>query len=282
MTALHMMYHPEIWDNIMEPGYKSISIIRRPFAQFKSFFNYFGMPKKMMQEFRIPFNESLEVYLNNPKKYYIAFQKPMFKNTMMYDFGFRTGIDDPKMYVQKLLDKFSLVLITDYFEESLIVLKHELCWDLKDILIRTKNVARRYLSGPKDVNDASKESKLEQKHKEWSPADYILFDTFNKILWEKIASIPNFSEELEDFKNVTALMRKRCEVLSGFTARSLVIPKNKFHESIVIDQNFCTRTRFSVLKYIDRLKRQRYDEDSPVYVLKTKRSVFFNGFKGRT
>ena len=280
MTALHMMYHPQIWDEIMEPGYKSISIIRKPFAQFKSFFNYFGMPKKMMQDFEIPYNESLEVYLDNPYKYYKAFARPMFKNTMMYDFGFRTGIDDPKMYVQKLLDKFSLVMISDYFDESLIVLRHELCWSLKDILIRTKNVARRYLSGPKTGDDFLKESNLEKKHQEWSPADYILYGTFNKILWEKIARIPNFSQELEDFRNVTQLMRRRCEVVSNHGSPNLLIPKNKFHDSFVIDQHFCSRTRLTVIKYIDRLKKQRYTSNSAKYARKstrTGRSVLFRG-----
>ena len=39
-----------------------------------------------------------------------------------------------KKHIEDLAEKIDLVLIMEYFDESLVLLKRELCWDLDDVI----------------------------------------------------------------------------------------------------------------------------------------------------
>ena len=39
-----------------------------------------------------------------------------------------------KKHINDLAEKMNLVLIMEYFDESLVLLKRELCWDLDDVV----------------------------------------------------------------------------------------------------------------------------------------------------
>lgn len=39
-----------------------------------------------------------------------------------------------KKHIDELEEKIDLVLIMEYFDESLVLLKRELCWDLDDVV----------------------------------------------------------------------------------------------------------------------------------------------------
>lgn len=39
-----------------------------------------------------------------------------------------------KKHIDELAEKIDLVLIMEYFDESLVLLKRELCWDLDDVV----------------------------------------------------------------------------------------------------------------------------------------------------
>ena len=266
MQILHMMYAPETWDKFMEPDYKLISVVRQPFHHFKSFFNYFAIAKKMNAEWNIPINETFRRYLENPEDFFRKLKRPFYKNTMTFDFGFQNDIDEPHDFVKKLADKLSLVMVSDYFDESMIVLRHQFCLNMRDILIKIKNVSRKYVFGPKESQNLQEEERLENQYMKYAPADYLLFDTFNRTLWKKIAAIPNFYEELEVFRNLSSKMDEHCVARRlGTVTEDLVIPAGKYNELMIITAPFCTRAQMSVLGYISRLKSQRYDSKSPYY-----------------
>lgn len=56
----------------------------------------------------------------------------------MFDLGLQHKYyNDPVMiekYIGDLAEKIDLVLIMEYFDESLVLLKRELCWDLDDVV----------------------------------------------------------------------------------------------------------------------------------------------------
>ena len=57
---------------------------------------------------------------------------------MSFDLGLeqKSFTEDEKIseFVDELSKKLNLVLIADYFDESLVLLKRLLCWDLEDII----------------------------------------------------------------------------------------------------------------------------------------------------
>ena len=65
------------------------------------------------------------------------------RNNQIFDLGLdvdkhgnETTVDD---YIEKLTKELDMVIITEYIEESLLVMKKQFCWSLEDILFIAKN-----------------------------------------------------------------------------------------------------------------------------------------------
>ena len=257
MTTLHMMYDPDVWNRLLEPDYKLISIVRQPYKQFQSYFNYFGLYKKINREFQVPYNETLKYLLVNHK----SMPKSILpKNPMLTDFGFQSEKHDMKFFIYYLEKTFSLIMIADYLDESLLLLRRELCLPMRDILVKTQNVAQKYkwASTSKATNELNEEF-LERKYEHHSSGDYELFYRSNQTFWKKISRIPSFEQELHVFRNITKQAATFCGSDAENWKKTLIFEPTEWNEKIAIDAVFCQRFNLNVLQYIKRLKTQRYN-----------------------
>ena len=88
--------------------------------------------------------------------------------------GFSYKTDDLK----NIIEKVDFVMISDYMEESLVLMASELNWNLEDVIFFSVN--RNSQSG--DEVDF----KLNQKVRSWNRADAALFDRANETFWKKV------------------------------------------------------------------------------------------------
>lgn len=116
---------------------------------------------------------------------------------MFFDLGLRTAdYHKPAIVKDAILDideKFTVVLIYEYLDESLVLLKRKLCWELDDVLylktLLTKDIStRKYTTSEMD------------SLQKWSKADFLLYDHFNATLWKTISYEKEFFEELKSFR----------------------------------------------------------------------------------
>ncbi|KAI8516681.1 hypothetical protein Bbelb_052620 [Branchiostoma belcheri] len=89
-------------------------------------------------------------------------------------------------FVRTIDEDFDFVMLTEYFDESLVLLKRLMCWTIRDIVYfkstNVRNCPHEEVQLPPD---------LQQAHKEWSFVDYALYDHFNKSFWRRINSSGN-------------------------------------------------------------------------------------------
>ncbi|XP_072016903.1 galactosylceramide sulfotransferase-like [Amphiura filiformis] len=91
--------------------------------------------------------------------------------------------------------EFDLMLITEYFDESLLLLRKLMCWSFDDILYIKQN-ARTNASHSQPLSQLVKD-----KIRQWNVADTDLYEYFNQTLWKKIAAYePSFHRDLQYFK----------------------------------------------------------------------------------
>ena len=93
------------------------------------------------------------------------------RNQMLWDFGL-----DPKQFenitlikskIEEIESTFQLVLLTEKFEESMILLKDLLCWDYKDM-------TSLKLNAQKSTSKSIVSSKARNILKKWMWADYMV------------------------------------------------------------------------------------------------------------
>ncbi|XP_070572692.1 galactosylceramide sulfotransferase-like isoform X1 [Ptychodera flava] len=234
ILANHMRYNrPELEKTV--PDAKYITILRHPVTKFESTFGYYNFIKGLHLEGHV---NPLETFMKTPEtllhKYPLSMNNQL-RNGMMFTLGFDHKFDDNETVINKTIERLDkeldLVLLTEYYDESLLLLKELMCWEIEDILYIPKGYRsqnRRY-----EMSD-----KLAQKILKWNRADERLYDHFNRTFWRKVEEYgPNFGSDLDEFRRTQKQFYDGCvdnEKLkqNAFGGRedALVMKRNSSHD----------------------------------------------------
>ncbi|XP_029200479.2 galactose-3-O-sulfotransferase 2-like isoform X1 [Acropora millepora] len=198
-----------------------VTILREPREHFECIFNFFKL-QRYFDDLR-NFSNPLEVFLHNPEfhlaKLHVNVTGPLnlLKNPMLFELGLDTEHQKEfavvRNYIRFLQQEFDLVMLMEYFDESLVLLKRRFCWTIKDILYFKLNERRN-----KDKQNISKYSK--ERIQEWNFGDVLLYNVFNRTLWEMIRREgPGFFKDLELFRKAKETMTKACLREGNFLTR---------------------------------------------------------------
>ncbi|XP_075013903.1 galactose-3-O-sulfotransferase 2 isoform X2 [Calonectris borealis] len=201
----HLRFNPSEVQKVMASNTFYFSILRNPIFLLESSYVYY---KNNAPAFRI--SKDVNEYLASPTKYYrpADYKENIYaRNIMWFDFGYNNNAEDNKKYVHTVLkdieQNFHLILIADYFDESMILLKHTLCWDLDDVIYFKLNSRSR-----DTVQTLTPESK--EQIKVWCSLDWKLYLHFNQSFWRRIEETIGL-EELE--KEVNHLRTRQKELM---------------------------------------------------------------------
>uniref|UniRef100_A0A8D0AEG9 Galactose-3-O-sulfotransferase 1 n=1 Tax=Sander lucioperca TaxID=283035 RepID=A0A8D0AEG9_SANLU len=205
----HMRFDHQEVAKLLPPDAVYITIIRDPVDLFESSFNYYH--KAVPLTWSITGENKLAEFLNSPQTFYSpqAFNSFYLKNLLFFDFGFDNNLeaDDPRVMrdIHNLSKHFDLVLVAEYFEESLILLKDKLCWTMEDIMYFKLN-ARRSSS----VSRLTPE--LRAKALQWNGADWRLYQHFNATFWARVEAYgrERMKQEVNELRRRNAAMKAIC------------------------------------------------------------------------
>ncbi|XP_019628592.1 PREDICTED: galactosylceramide sulfotransferase-like [Branchiostoma belcheri] len=201
----HMRFHYDSIRDLMPKDTVYVTIVRNPVDIFESSFEYFGFGPM----YNISQPNALETFLDNPSYYVRKFGEiPHSHNSMFYDLGYNnrdlTSQQTIKSIIEQLDRIFSVVLVSDYFEESIILLKHALCWDIDDVTFFKLNSRSE-----KSVHHVTAD--MARKILHWNKADAMLFDHYNKTLWSNISRLSlTWKNEVQKLKERNLELRNAC------------------------------------------------------------------------
>ncbi|NXS58077.1 G3ST2 sulfotransferase, partial [Brachypteracias leptosomus] len=198
----HMRFLQSEVQKVVSSSAVYFSILRNPVQLMESSFMYYKGASAFSRA------RSLEQFLSQPHLYYNPANGDSHyaRNLMTFDFGFNPNGEVSAKRVQLMLEaieaSFDLVLISEYFDESMVLLKEMLCWDLDSVV-----------SFPLNIRDSSTKSPLPdtivEKIKNWNRLDWEIYTHFNRTFWERIdRDIGRARLERE----VTALRERRTEL----------------------------------------------------------------------
>ncbi|XP_078678631.1 galactose-3-O-sulfotransferase 3-like isoform X2 [Branchiostoma floridae x Branchiostoma belcheri] len=262
MLQYHTVYERERYREILPKDTVYLTIIREPLSHFKSTWNYYKLQKRF--HIKDSGQDPILTFLADPGKYDKKcghgrhFPYCFTHNAMSADLGFPETTNkrvvpgcDPeeretitREFVQIIEEDFELVMLTQYFDESLVLLKRLMCWSLKDILyfpINTRSYASKETQIP---------PKLRQNHKEWSYVDYALYDHFNQTFWRRVNSERNdFWGEVRYFRHIKEKMRELCNGYKSSKPCSvsfLYFKDSRWGPGFRLDRNFCMLAKRSL------------------------------------
>ena len=199
MSTVHIRYNRSYLNSMMKNGTKYISILRDPVTHFESAFVFFGHFKNTGK----PVEQQIKEWFQKPHK-----DANSLRNKQIIDLGFDGKKTLSKKvverYIKQLSQDFDLVLITEYFDESLLLLRKLMCWNFFDILYIKQNARpkskRALLSEP-----------IKKNIRNWSEADVKLYQHFNETFWKRIDQYgPNLSRDLKLFREMQSRVYEFC------------------------------------------------------------------------
>ena len=162
-------------------------------SHLRSSFNFYNIQKLLnLRNFTDPVAE----FLQKPEYYcrnYNSRAKEVTHNRVAKEFGYNAEIHDLQEYLSYIRSKF-LVLIMERLSESLVLMRRQLCWDMKSVLYAQAR--------PKTYSKPKVNTTLVNIHKSWSPLDYEFYQYFSNVMENTIA------EQDEDFHKEVALLEE--------------------------------------------------------------------------
>lgn len=201
----HMRFNAPEVEALLPQDAFFFTILRDPALVFESSFQYYKSVVPLT--WRIHGENKLSIFLKEPLRYFTpdGFNSFYLRNLQLFDLGFDNTLEseDPAVdqAIQAISEHFQLVLISEYFEESLILLKDALCWQMDDLLFFKLNVRRGA-----SVSQAMPE--LRAKARDWNGADWKLYRHFNDTLWAKVDAYGRKQME----RDVLELRRRNTEM----------------------------------------------------------------------
>ncbi|XP_060739543.1 galactosylceramide sulfotransferase isoform X1 [Tachysurus vachellii] len=179
----HMRFNEAEVAKVLPADTVYFTILRDPAELFESSFHYFG--RLVPFTWKISRDDKMDEFLSNPELYYDpkGFNSYYLKNLLFFDFGQdnNLSLDDPRVEegIRAISRRFDLVMLVEHFEESLILLKDALCWDMEDLLFFKLNAR-------KGSTVSKLNHKLRAKALQWNAIDWKLYQHFNATFWKKV------------------------------------------------------------------------------------------------
>ncbi|GFS03028.1 galactose-3-O-sulfotransferase 3 [Elysia marginata] len=281
ILGVHVLYEEkEINKYFPETAFR-VAIIREPMKQALSALAYYtvvGSFPDLISGFKNHPTDPINGFLKHPEDFSGGLKCPSLgswiSNRMSFDLG--VGIHHSstnaltqnrasfKPFLQRLEQQFDLVLIADFFDESMVLLRRYLRWSIKDIIYLKVNMMREDTKTNsvwrKQPNLTSTE-RIAFRH--CNKLDYSLYDHFLSLFFDKIEKERFFKEEVETFKNIRERVAAFCaEVSSSKDHRKLFIPRSAWTEQFTVDECDCLMMETDEITLVEaaKLKQQRLFE----------------------
>ncbi|KAG8431074.1 hypothetical protein GDO86_019460, partial [Hymenochirus boettgeri] len=217
----HMRFNLKEVRKIMPPDSFYFTIIRDPAKVAESSFYYSHNDFPAYQN-----APNLKDFIANPDYYYQQNKNLNYlaKNPTWFDLGFIHDVPytEDLAYdgVRIVEETFNLVLLAEYFDESMILLKEELCWELDDVVTFKLNAR---------VNSTHLEPNEVESLRSWNDLDWYLYVYFNQTFWDKVERFGRKKMNVEVMK----LRRRRQQLSKLCLGKQTPVEADKIYEKSI-------------------------------------------------
>ena len=223
VSLAHFIFNKPAIAEIMKKDAFYFTILREPVTHYESTFNYFiRLPSRLklpttnqtyLEYFVEDFERAKKILAHTNKIEAVN----LARNGMMFDLGLPMkdfdNEDKIKDHIKRLDEELDFVMIAEYLEESLVLLRRKLCWDLEDIVFLPMNAR------PEAIKTKITET-LARNIRRWNNADVALYSHFKTALMRTL--------DVQDeafFKEVDALKKRNAELRAVCVESELVNDK---------------------------------------------------------
>lgn len=250
----HMRFDKSKIEKMVNPLTDYFTILRDPVTNFESSFGFF---KDYPFTDWLDDDRNIDDFINNAEQYYNKSTPWYFraKNYMSFDLGFdheNNSDNYIRQAIAKMEEDFKFVMITDRYEESMILLKNMLCLDYDDIVYLPLKV--------RTDNDRKKiSSEAAAKIKKWNRLDTAIYEYFAQRFEQMTVDYgkEKLANEVQILREKLKDVEARC--VEDYDSQSLKpwIKRIKLRKP---SGQKCQRLVWGEVKYADYLRQLQYSQ----------------------
>lgn len=235
----HVIYDRKSFEGVLPKDTAYVGIVREPLSRFQSAVKYFS-PGFIL---KIPGEKPLNTYAKNPLAYEPENpRKSQTNNRMAVEFGFPEDLfpgkakngsrKDIQKYLEKLNHEFNFIIVSEKFDESMVLMKRLLNWSIKDVLYMDLNVATSHIN-PRKILPQEAKGDLSR----FLYLDIALYNFAVEKFNEQVAAQgEDFQKEVTFFREVLGKVKQFCKSRSA----SVTIDKSAWEDKFVVTKHDCT------------------------------------------
>ncbi|XP_052799282.1 galactose-3-O-sulfotransferase 2-like, partial [Mya arenaria] len=249
--ACHTVYSNAWYSALLPKDAMRIAIIREPLDRMISAAYYYRDVWGVGYLKNVPKANFIHNIIQKPETYDRAFFSRT-KNSMGKDFGFskNTAKDNTTIrnYLQQLDNEFSLVMLTEHMDESLVMMRRLLNWSISDIIYLSTNTHKH---NPTLLN----QSELIQ-FKKTNILDYAIYEYFSVVFEEKMKALgQDLKEEVSFVKKCLTSVYQFCQRKENINVTYVEFESSKWDTSFRITRTDCDWMNTKELAFIAKLRK---------------------------
>ena len=249
ILAHHAVYRfKSEFQKVMLPGAKFVTILRNPVERFESQFFY----DKFDKLFNVDKEDNLLLAFLNAKESWsvlnMSFEQreilKLFTNGMMFDLtgellSEETPQENIEVLIKEIENDFDLVLLMEYFDEGLILLRKVFDWNFLDLVYKRKNV--RSVKHRNMITD-----KVREEIMAINKGDVQLYNHFLTIFKDRLKTYGrNFNRHLEIFRHINKEVNRNCH-----NGKSILSAEEM---GTILDRLYLTKQEYRLVGDVSRL-----------------------------
>lgn len=253
ILALHSVYNEATYASVLPNDSINIAIVREPLSLMISAAYYHRDIDGVSYLQTVPKDKFIQNLIRYPELYDKE-DLSLTRNSMAMDFGFPKGMhvtdtDRLQEFLDYLNSKFGLVMIFEYFDESLVLVKKILNWKLEDIMYVPLNGYKHPSESDLQITKIDK-SKFEERNF----LDVAIYKYFLQKFKELVSKEDSdFHDEVEHFKVMRTELQTLCDK-NWEDKQALDIQQSRWNERFVITHSDCDFMQTPELTFIDYLR----------------------------
>ncbi|GFR81186.1 galactose-3-O-sulfotransferase 3 [Elysia marginata] len=245
MVFHHHVYDPAIFRYLHNDTFK-VTMLREPFRHFVSSFMYFkNFGMKYLRDMD-RYEDPISTFLQDPAKFEAEGFASYTNNRQCVDLGYDirnqpfSNEDYIDYFIKETEKRFDLILITEYFMESIVLLRRALNWQTQDVLFYVKNAFAKSHTVLTNMTDWHR-----ARHKAFSQPDIRLYEHFLAIFKQRMSATVGLREEVSELSAILEKVRCFCDQKNIDRSRhnsrpmTLHIPAGRWSGGMSISKSKC-------------------------------------------
>ncbi|XP_078680170.1 galactose-3-O-sulfotransferase 2-like isoform X2 [Branchiostoma floridae x Branchiostoma belcheri] len=241
VIAHHLRYNKEIKTK-MPADTVYFTMLQHPVSHMKFSFHQW----KLHKHYNISGKDPINVFFKDPYLYSVNDSATFkthhpIKNRQAFDLGFgmswQMGDDRTTAHLKEVKKTIRVVLLAERFDESLVLLRRLMCWDMQDILYQPDN----NIIETNRLANITLHRKQQMTFQNWSSIDFALHTYSQKTFNETSQHMgPGFMKEVEYFRRLNSWVYfEACKGHLGRNFTHFGVEKSRWHDKFEADGSLC-------------------------------------------